>query len=86
MLLNATVDAQDRRYRNARDDILVVCRDCRAADRAVGPAMDANYLVDLDRNTVNGGPANINDSSIYWEVRNDKGNTYKAAINRVTGN
>jgi len=48
--------------------------------------MDANYLVDLDRNTVNGGPANINDSSIYWEVRNDKGNTYKAAINRVTGN
>jgi hypothetical protein len=49
------------------------------------PPIDANYLVDTDKGTVNNVPATIGDTEIYWAQTGPSGTTYKTKINRLTG-
>jgi hypothetical protein len=48
------------------------------------PEGDRNFTIDLDKSSVDGRPATINENMIFWETAG-KGSTFTQRINRITG-
>jgi hypothetical protein len=62
----------------------LVCHIKPASDKSL-PALDVTYAVNLDAASVNGKLAVINDNTITWKTKTDRGTVQTAQVTRATG-